>query len=106
MIGQYEILPQVGSLAAAAVTGTTAATAITLVTLSRRSRLLVFTNTLDTDVMLTYNGADMLRLPAGNPAALDFTSDVMFCEVARVVGVYYPSTSTIPTTGNLSASCF
>jgi hypothetical protein len=81
--------PQSGRLAFGSVTGTTAGTANAILTLSGRRRIIICTNSLNTETMLTYNGANWLPLPAGVGVAVDLSASGLTFADGKVVGVYY-----------------
>jgi hypothetical protein len=94
-------VPQSGRLAFGSVTGTTAGTANTILTLTGRRRIVICTNSLNTETMLTYNGANWLPLPAGVGVAVDLSASGLTFADAKVVGVYY---QTVPTSGAIGCA--
>lgn len=93
--------PQYARLAAASVTASTAGTANTILTLTGRRRLVVCTGSLDTETILTYNGANWLFLPAGASVAVDLSASGLTFADSKVIGVYY---LVAPTTGSISCA--
>ena len=87
----YDATPQSGRLAFGSVTGTTAGTANTILTLTGRRRIVICTNSLNTETMLTYNGANWLPLPAGVGVAVDLSASGLTLADGKIVGIYYQS---------------
>lgn len=99
----YNIVQQQASIAAASVTHSSAATADTIITTNRPRRCLLITNSFDKAVMVTFNGADLIELPAFTPFTVDAGSDELQFDNAKVVGVYHMGVQ--PTTGRMSVTC-
>lgn len=92
-------------LAAASVTATTAGTAIALIaTLNRAKKFFFLQNTLNQDVMITYDGADWFPLLAGLPVALDLGSDSFWLEGGKAIGVYHLGVA--PASGKLAGAAW
>lgn len=102
MPSNKEIQPVVGTLAAAAVTASTPGTAITLVTCARDHKVALVPNTLNQNCMLTYNGADLCPLPAGQSITIDLRANELEMRATRIIGIYH--LGVLPTTGIVGAS--
>ncbi len=86
-----DVVPQYGRLAAASVTGNSAGTANTIITTSGRRRLVMCTNSLNTETILTYDGANWLFLPASSGVAVDLSASGLTFAHSKVIGIYYLS---------------
>lgn len=94
--------PQYGRLAAASVTHSSAATADTVLTLTGRRRIVVCTNSLNAETILTYNGANWLFLPASTGVAVDLSASGLTFADAKVIGIYYVTGA--PATGSIGCT--
>lgn len=102
MKNEYVPSPQLGTIAAAAITATTAATATTVATLGAIKRLIVVTSSLTTTpVTLTINNADFAELPPGVGATFDLGASDLRLPAGATIGVY---ASTPPAAGRLAVS--
>lgn len=63
--GHTRIVPERGQVAAASISATTAGTAHTVLTTTKDSVTISLENTTDVELMVTRNGADFKRVPAG-----------------------------------------
>ena len=89
--------PDAARVAYDAVTTTTAATAVPINTTSCEHRIMLVSNTLNQAVMLTYNGVDLVALPATVGTSIDFAANGLCTQEGIVIGVYHlgvaPTTS-------------
>lgn len=88
----YNATPQTGSIAYSAVDGTNLATSDTVITLTGRRRILLVTNSLNAAVMLTFNGADFISLPAATGIAIDLSASGLTL-AASAIKVYHLGTA-------------
>ena len=72
--GYRRVVPERGQVAAASITSSTAGTAITVVTTTKDTVLVSIENTTDVELMVTRNGADFKRVPAGGFRVFDLQS--------------------------------
>lgn len=98
----YEISPVPGSLAFGSVTGTTPGTANTIVTTTSDHKIVLVLNSLNADVMLTYNGSDWVPLPAGTPFSVDMSPNERCLRAGKIIGIYYLASA--PTSGRIGVS--
>jgi hypothetical protein len=73
--GHSRIVPQRGELAAAALSATTAGTAHAVLTTTKDSVLVSIENTTDAELMVTRDGVDFKRMPAGSFRVFDVKAD-------------------------------
>ncbi len=100
--GHTRIVPERGSVAAASITASTAGTAITVVTTTKDTVMVAIENTTDVELMVTRNGADFKRVPAGSFRVFDLaTSGVAFGPY--IWGIYRIGT---PATGVIEILAF
>lgn len=85
------------TILAAAVVASTPGTATAIVTPNKPILSLDVRNTLDTDVMLSYDGAAWLFIPAGVSFVRDYTRYLLDGEFA--IGIYHLGSA--PTAGRL-----
>lgn len=85
----YRIVPQYAELAFGSVTATTAGTATTISTLTRDRRAIVIVSNLNTEVMVTFGGADFVHIPASGTVALDLGSNALSFAKDVILGVYH-----------------
>src|SRR5688572_17058298 len=97
----YDATPQYTLLGHASVTGTTAGTANTILTLSGRRRIVVCTNSLNTETVLTYNGANWIFLPVATSTAVDLSASGLTFGDGKVIGIYYV---TDPSSGSIACT--
>lgn len=99
--GLYDATPQYGLVGHAGVTGTTAGGANAIVTLTGRRRIIVCTNSLNTETVLTYDSASWLYLPASTSAAVDLSASGLTFADGKVIGIYYLSD---PSSGSIACT--
>ena len=97
----YDATPQYGIVGHAGVTGTTAGGANTIMTLTGRRRIVVCTNSLNTETVLTYDGANWVFLPASGSVAVDLSAAGLTFGDGKVIGVYYV---TDPSSGSIACT--
>lgn len=83
--------PLHGRLAFGSVTGTSAGTANTIITTTGRRRVVICTNNLNADMVLTYNGADWAFLPSAVGIAIDLGASGLTLADNKAIGVYRSS---------------
>lgn len=93
--------PQYGRLAAASVTHSSAGTADAIVTLTGRRRIIVCTNNLNQDTVITYNGSNWVFLPAATSIAVDLSASGLTFADGKIIGIYY---LVQPTTGSVGCT--
>lgn len=99
----YDFTPQMGSVVAfGSVTGTSTGTANTLLTLSGKRRVVTCSSNLNADMVLTYNAANWLYLPAGQSVSVDLGASGLNFADAKVIGVFRNSGAA--TSGNIACS--
>lgn len=97
--------PQIGAIAYSDVDGTNIATSDTVITLSGRRRIVIITNSLNAAVMLVYNGADLMRVPAATGVAIDLSASGLTFADSKTIKVYHLGSA--PTgSGFLSITAF
>lgn len=96
--GQLLVLrtPDAARIAYDAVTTTTAATAVAINTTSCEHRILLVSSNLNVPVMVTYDGIDLVVLPASTSVAIDLASAGLVTASGIIIGVYHLGTA--PTT--------
>ena len=94
--------PQYGRLAAASVTASSAGTANTVITLSGRRRIVVCTNSLNAETILTYNGSNWIFVPSSTSVAIDLSASGLTLSDSKVVGVYYVTGA--PASGSIACT--
>lgn len=93
--------PQYGRVAAASITAT-GPTGATVLTLSGRRRLVVCTNDLNQDTVLTYNGANWIYLPSSTGVAVDLSASGLTLAADKIVGIY--NLGSVPTDGSIGCT--
>lgn len=93
----YNVVPEQSELVYSSVTATTAGTANAILTLGRDRRIILISNNLNTETMITLNGVNYLALPSNTSHSLDLGTNSMSFLKGSIVGVYHrgvaPTTS-------------
>ncbi len=97
----YDVVPQYGRVAFGSISGTSAGTANTVITLSGRRRVIICTNSLNTEHVLTYDGSNWLFLPASSSVAVDLSASGLTFAHGKVIGIYYLSA---PASGSIACT--
>lgn len=79
-----------------AVTATTAGTATTVNTTTCEHRIMLISSSLNAAVMITYNGIDLVMLPATTCVGIDLGAGGLVTGSGLIIGVYHLGTA--PTT--------
>jgi hypothetical protein len=89
---------------ATTVTTTTAGTAIAVGTPTKPVKKLILVSTSDKDLVVTFNGVELVSLPALATMQVPLAGDGLILPAGLVLGVYKRSAT--PTVGRVSATFF